>query len=130
MVHTETNMVPVRRKWAGRLLSVSLILISMTFGLTVISQLAKPVNAATTSSTIIATTQDKTIYESSFQNFGFSAQGRYWVFFEDTAVNCENMGGCLFYTSSTDGASWSTPVNVGIHVTDSDWSMTTDGAHT
>lgn len=85
--------------------------------------------ATSANATTITTTQDKTLYESSFQNFGFYAQGRYWVFYEDTAVNCENMGGCLFYTSSTDGALWSTPVNVGIHVTDSDWSITTDGSH-
>jgi hypothetical protein len=69
------------------------------------------------------------LYESSFQNFGFYTQGRYWVFYEDSAVNCEGMGGCLFYTSSLDGASWVSPVNVGIHVTDSDWSVATNNTY-
>ena len=115
---------------SDRLLSLTLILLSISLSLTVISELARPVTATSSSATKITTTQDKTLYESSFQNFGFYAQGRYWVFYEDTAVNCENMGGCLFYTSSTDGTSWTTSVNVGIHVTDSDWSITTDGSHT
>src|SRR5437016_12868029 len=99
-------------------------------GLVTVSNMARTTNAAANSSVILSNTSDKTAYESSFQNFGFHAQGRYWVFYEDTAVNCEGMGGCLFYTSSTDGISWTTPVNVAIHVTDSDWSITTDGTHT
>ena len=74
----------------------------------------------------VASTSDLTLYESSFQNFGFYTQGRYWVFYEDSGVNCEGQGGCLFYTSSMDGASWVTPRNVGIHVTDSDWSVVTN----
>jgi len=44
-------------------------------------------------------------------------------------VNCEGMGGCLFYTSSLHGASWVSPVNVGIHVTDSDWSIVTNNTY-
>src|SRR5260370_1389933 len=43
----------------------------------------------------VASTSDLTLYESSFQNFGFYTQGRHWVFYEDSAVNCEGMGGCL-----------------------------------
>lgn len=77
----------------------------------------------------VASTSDLTLYESSFQNFGFYTQGRYWVFYEDSAVNCEGEGGCLFYTSSMDGASWASPVNVGVHVTDSDWSVATNNTY-
>jgi len=77
----------------------------------------------------VASTSDLTLYESSFQNFGFYAQGRYWVFYEDSAVNCEGQGGCLLYASSTDGASWAAPTNVGIHVTDSDWSVVTNNTY-
>lgn len=86
-------------------------------------------NTATNPHVILASTSDKTVYESSFQNFGFYAEGRYWVFFENTMFVCENMTGCLFFTSSTDGASWTGPVNVGIHVTDSDWSIASDAKH-
>ena len=123
-------MVQTHSGLSARLLSLILVLLSISLSLTVISELARPVTATSGSAAKITTTQDQTLYESSFQNFGFYAQGRYWVFYEDTAVNCEGMGGCLFYTSSTDGISWTTPVNVGIHVTDSDWSITTDGTHT
>jgi hypothetical protein len=77
----------------------------------------------------VASTSDQTLYETSFQNFGFYTQGRYWVFYEDSAVSCEGQGGCLFYTSSMDGASWAAPTNVGIHVTDSDWSVTTNNTY-
>ncbi len=78
---------------------------------------------------VLSNTSDKTVYESSYQNFGFYTQGRYWVFYENTMFNCENVPGCLFYTSSTDGSSWTTPTNVGIHVTDSDWSIVADTNH-
>lgn len=77
----------------------------------------------------VTSTSDLTLYESSFQNFGFYTQGRYWVFYEDSGMNCEGEGGCLFYTSSLDGASWATPTNVGIHVTDSDWSIVTNNTY-
>jgi len=87
-----------------------------------LSGTAGPVVAATTGARV-STTLDKTVYESSFQNFGFYAQGLHWVFFENTAYNCENMGGCLFFATSPDGVSWATPTNIGIHVTDSDWSI-------
>jgi len=104
------------------------VFLILSMGLVTVSNMARTTNAAANSSVILSNTSDKTAYESSFQNFGFHAQGRYWVFYEDTAVNCESMGGCLFFTSSTDGTSWLTPTNMGIHVTDSDWSIVTDSA--
>ena len=103
--------------------------IILALSLAIFSGTTPRVNAATIGSSLISQTQDKTVYESSFQNFGFYAQGLHWVFFEDTSVNCENMGGCLFYATSTDGVSFSTPVNIGIHVTDSDWSVVTNSTH-
>ena len=51
-----------------------------------LSGTAGPVVAATTGARV-STTLDKTVYESSFQNFGFYAQGLHWVFFENTAYN-------------------------------------------
>ena len=41
-------------------------------------------------------------------------------------MSCEGQGGCLLYTSSIDGVSWAASANVGIHVTDSDWSVVTN----
>src|SRR5690242_6078091 len=96
------------------------------------SSLGQPVRSASTLAypqSHVASTSDLTLYESSFQNFGFYAQGRYWVFYEDSGISCEGMGGCLLYTSSLDGSSWATPTNVGIHVTDSDWSVSTNNTY-
>ncbi len=92
--------------------------------------MARPANAVTSNSNppTIARTGDNSVYQSSYQNPGFYAQGRYWVFYEDSSSTCEHQAGCLFYVWSVNGATlWSTPVNVGVHVTDNDWSVVTDG---
>src|SRR2546422_10778374 len=90
---TQRVMVQTHSGLSARLLSLILVLLSISLSLTVISELARPVTAISGSAAKITTTQDQTLYESSFQNFGFYAQGRYWVFYEDTAFNCEGMGG-------------------------------------
>jgi hypothetical protein len=94
-----------------------------------VSQPARTASSLPYPQSHVASTSDLTLYESSFQNFGFYSQGRYWVFYEDSAVSCEGQGGCLFYTSSADGASWAASTNVGIHVTESDWSMVTNNTY-
>jgi PKD repeat protein len=119
-----------RRARINRLLPVAtVVILALSTGLVAVSHVAKPADAATNGPVVLSNTSDKTVYESAFQNFGFYAQGRYWVFYEDTSFTCENMAGCLFFTSSPDGSSWLTPTNVGIHVTDSDWSIVTDSSH-
>src|SRR5712664_4173398 len=110
-------------------LSVTLLLLSLAVSLTAVSEMARPANAVTSNSSppTIAKTGDNSVYQSSYQNPGFYAQGRYWVFYEDSPSTCEHQAGCLFYVWSADGATlWSTPVNVGVHVTDNDWSVVTD----
>src|SRR5690242_128743 len=95
--------------------------------------MARPANAVTSNSSLptIAKTGDNSVYRSSYQNPGFYAQGRYWVFYEDSSSTCEHQTGCLFFTSSPDGSFWATsPIGVGIHVTDNDWSIVTDGTGT
>src|SRR5438034_5710158 len=90
--------------------------------------MARPANAVTSNSSppTIARTGDNSVYQSSYQNPGFYAQGRYWVFYEDSSSTCEHQTGCLFYVWSVNGATlWSTPVNVGVHVADNDWSIVT-----
>ena len=110
-------------------LSLTLLLVSLALSLVAAAEIARPVSAVTNSSHVIAHTGDHFVYESSYQNPGFYAQGRYWVFYEDSSATCEGQGGCFFYTSSTDGVNWALPTNVGKHVTDSDWSIVTDGIH-
>ncbi len=77
----------------------------------------------------VATTGDRTFFEASYLSDSFYAQGRYWLFYEDSSINCENQGGCLLYTTSTDGVGWTSPTNVNVHVTDSDFSVYTDGSN-
>jgi len=110
--------------------SAALLLLSLAVSLAAVSEIARPANAVTSNSNppTIAKTGDNSVYQSSYQSPGFYAQGRYWVFYEDSSSTCEHQAGCLFYVWSADGATlWSTPVNVGIHVTDNDWSVVTDG---
>src|SRR3989442_10823776 len=93
------------------------------------AEIARPVSAVTNSSHVAAHTGDHFVYESSYQNPGFYAQGRYWIFYEDSSANCEGQGGCFYFTSSTDGVNWAAPTNIDNHVTDSDWSIVSDGIH-
>jgi hypothetical protein len=51
------------------------------------------------------------------------------MFFEDTSKTCEHQSGCLLYTTSQTGSNWATPINVNVHVTDSDFSVYTDGSN-
>jgi hypothetical protein len=46
------------------------------------AEIARPVNAVTNNSHVVTSTGDKYVYESSYQNPGFYAQGLYWVFYE------------------------------------------------
>jgi hypothetical protein len=104
----------------------SLLILGLAVGVLTIGQVARSANTLVYPEHQVTSTSTETLYESSFQNFGFYSQGRYWIFYADTAVNCEGQGGCLFYTSSLNGASWAAPTNVGIHVTASDWSVVTN----
>src|SRR3989449_353756 len=101
----------------------------MALSIVAAAEIARPVSAVTNSSHVAAHTGDHFVYESSYQNPGFYAQGRYWIFYEDSSANCEGQGGCFYFTSSTDGVNWAVPSNIGKNVTDSDWSIVSDGIH-
>src|SRR5260370_34167517 len=77
-----------------RRLSLILLLFSLALSIIAAAQLARPVSAVTNTSHIIAGTGDRYVYESSYQNPGFQAQGLYWVFYEDSSLNCEHQCGC------------------------------------
>ncbi|HEX9613198.1 MAG TPA: WD40 repeat domain-containing protein [Candidatus Bathyarchaeia archaeon] len=87
----------------------------------------------TTSATItpvtVTSSNDRTWFESSYLADSFFAQGLIWMFYEDTSVTCENQSGCLLYATSSTGSIWATPTNVNVHVTDSDFSVYTDGTN-
>ncbi|HEX4921637.1 MAG TPA: hypothetical protein VFV92_12965, partial [Candidatus Bathyarchaeia archaeon] len=111
-------------------LSLILVIASLALSILAASQVAMPVNAVTNNSHVIASTGDHYVFESSYQTHGFYAQGRYWVFYEDSSVSCEGFAGCFFFTSSTDGVNFASRTQVGVvHVTDSDWSIATNGTH-
>src|SRR5919109_2521989 len=119
-------------RMANRRLPLALLFLSLALSLLAASELAGPANSVTSNANPpkISSTGDNSVYQSSYQNPGFYAQGRYWVFYEDSGSQCEHQTGCLLYVSSANGASqWSPPTNVGVHVTDNDWSVTTDGAN-
>jgi hypothetical protein len=77
----------------------------------------------------VSTSGDQTWFESSYLSDSFYAQGLIWLFFEDSSKTCENVGGCLLYTTSSTGSTWATPINLNVHVTDSDFSVYTDGTN-
>jgi hypothetical protein len=77
----------------------------------------------------VTTSTDRTWFESSYLADSFFAQGLIWMFYEDSALTCESQSGCLLYTTSSTGSSWATPTNVNVHVTDSDFSVYTDGSN-
>jgi hypothetical protein len=93
--------------------------------------LSRPVQAAPpgpyTISTPIANSSDQTNFESSYLSNSFYAQGLYWLFYESGST-CEHQTGCLQYVSSNGNGAWSTSTNVGVHITDSDFSVITDGS--
>jgi hypothetical protein len=77
----------------------------------------------------VTTGGDRTWFESSYLASSFYAQGLIWLFFEDSSKTCENLAGCLLYTTSSTGSTWATPTSLGVHVTDSDFSVFTDGTN-
>ncbi len=112
-----------------RRLSLTLLILMLGLSLAGVSELARPANAVSNNSHVATTTNDRNVYQSSYQNPGFYAQGRYWVFYEDLSAICEGQPGCLLFVSSVDGTTWTGPTNTGKHVTDSDWSIVSDGSH-
>ena len=58
----------------------------------------------------------------------FFAKGLYWAFWANDGT-CEGQSRCLYYSTSLDGVTWSTPTNVGVHVNREDFSVTTDGTN-
>ena len=86
-------------------------------------------SSATITPVTVTTSGSRTWFESSYLADAFSAQGLIWMFFEDTSKTCEHQQGCLLYTTSPTGSSWATPINVNVHVTDSDFSVYTDGSN-
>lgn len=68
------------------------------------------------------------LYKYSWERASFYAKGLYWAFWENTGT-CEGQSGCLYYAASSDGLSWNTPVNVGVHITREDFSVATNSTH-
>ena len=112
-----------------RRLFLTLLFLMLGMSLAAVSELARPAGAVSNNSHIVTTTSDRNVYQSSYQNPGFYAGGRYWVFYEDLSGVCEGQPGCFLFTSSTDGVTWMAPTNIGKHVTENDWSIVTDGTH-
>lgn len=86
-------------------------------------------SSSTMTPVTVTTSGDRTWFESSYLASSFYAQGLIWLFFEDSSKTCESLTGCLLYTSSSTGSTWATPTNLGVHVTDSDFSVFTDGTN-
>src|SRR5438132_10002469 len=86
-------------------------------------------SSSTMTPVTVTTSGDRTWFESSYLSASFYAQGLIWLFFEDSSKRCEGVPACLLYTTSSTGSSWTTPTNVGVHVTDSDFSVYTDGTN-
>ena len=80
-------------------------------------------------SVTVTTSGDQTWFESSYLSASFYAQGLTWLFFEDSSKTCEGIAGCLLYTTSSTASSWATPTNLGVHVTDSDFSVYSNGTN-
>ena len=78
---------------------------------------------------IVNATGDQTMFESSYLTNSFYAKGLIWIFYEDSRNNCEGHAGCLTYTTSTNGSKWAPPTTVPVHITDSDFSVYTDGSN-
>src|SRR5467141_1000141 len=72
-------------------------------------------------------TGDPTVFESSYLANSFYAKGLIWLFYEDSSNTCEHQAGCLTYTTSLNGSRWAAPTTVPVHITDSDFSVTTNG---
>ncbi len=107
---------------AAKLLGLSMILLTVLV----------PVADSSLSDIAIITTSIPTMetkmYKFSWQRATFYANGLYYAFWENTGT-CEGQTGCLYYATSPDGLTWNTPVNVGVHVTREDFSLTTNSTH-
>ena len=68
------------------------------------------------------------LYKLSTERSSFYAIGLYWLFWENGGT-CEGQSGCLYYATSPDGVSWSTPVNVGVHISREDYSVVSNTTH-
>jgi hypothetical protein len=79
------------------------------------------------SSIVVNSTGDRTYFESSYLQTSFQAKGLIWLFYEDSRSTCEHLTGCMFYTTSTNGTHWASPTKVPVHITDSDFSVYTNG---
>src|SRR5207247_10606383 len=106
-----------------RRLFLTLLFLMLGMSLAAVSELARPAGAVSNNSHIVTTTSDRNVYQSSYQNPGFYAGGRYWVFYEALSGVCEGQPGCCLFTSSTDGATWMEQTNIGKHGTENDWSL-------
>src|SRR5436190_13685372 len=72
-----------------RRLFLTLLFLMLGMSLAAVSELARPAGAVSNNSHIVTTTSDRNVYQSSYQNPGFYAGGRYWVFYEDLSGVCE-----------------------------------------
>jgi hypothetical protein len=72
-------------------------------------------------------TGDRTVFESSYLADSFYAKGLIWLFYEDSRYTCEHQTGCLTYTTSTNGSRWGPSTRVPVHITDNDFSVSTNG---
>ena len=79
------------------------------------------------SSIAVNSTGDRTFFESSYLQTSFYAKGLIWLFYEDSRFTCEHQTGCMFYTTSTNGTHWAPASKVAVHITDSDFSVYTNG---
>jgi len=79
------------------------------------------------SSVTVNSTGDRTYFESSYLQTSFQAKGLIWLFYEDSRSTCEHLTGCMFYTTSTNGTHWAPPTKVPVHITDSDFSVYSNG---
>src|SRR5436853_1272243 len=75
----------------------------------------------------VNSTGDRTFFESSYLQTSFYARGLIWLFYEDSRFTCEHQTGCMSYTTSTNGTHWAPTSKVAVHITDSDFSVYTNG---
>jgi hypothetical protein len=75
----------------------------------------------------VNSTGDQTLFESSYLASSFYAKGLIWFFYEDSRNICEHQSGCLTYTTSVNGSKWAPATTIPVHITDSDFSVTTNG---
>lgn len=77
----------------------------------------------------VNSTGDRTFFESSYLRTSFYAKGLIWLFYEDSRFTCEHQTGCMVYTTSPNGTHWAPATRVAVHITDSDFSVYTNGTN-